>query len=228
MAKAKINNEISPVPRWLSEHLKTEDLARIEAAVVDAEQQTSAEIVPMIVKSSMLPTDRGRELWLHVVIGLMWSVMAIYTYCGEWTFISELGLGVSILFYLGSLFFKVPLAVSRFFAGRTQLINLVHIRAELEFHRRHFNKTEHGTGVLIFLSLEDRHAVVLAGESIVKKMPSDIWDQLIQVLVMSAKEGRLADGFCLAITKAKDLLKVEFPVNPADVDELQNALIIKE
>ena len=74
----------------------------------------------------------------------------------------------------------------------------------------------------------DHEAVVLADDSIAKKLPKETWNEVVNLLLKGARHKDLAEGFCLAIEKCgKYFIRNTFPIQPDDVDELPNKLIIK-
>jgi len=55
------------------------------------------------------------------------------------------------------------------------------------------------TGVLIFVSLAERYARIIADEVIAARVPQTEWQRAIDELISSVTNGRIADGFIAAI-----------------------------
>lgn len=105
---------------------------------------------------------------------------------------------------------------------------LVDIRAELEFYRHYQGKTEHRTAILIFVSLLEHRAVVLADKAIAQKLPPETWTQVVQLLTEEMKKKDLATGMIRAIEKCSQILTEHFPAQKENPNELSNSLVIKE
>jgi putative membrane protein len=58
-----------------------------------------------------------------------------------------------------------------------------------------------------------------------EKVANDAWDIIVEGLVRDVKLGRIADGFVNAVNACGELLAVDFPRPPGDLDELPNHLI---
>jgi putative membrane protein len=84
------------------------------------------------------------------------------------------------------------------------------------------------TGILLFLSLEERKAIVLADEGIAAQLSPSIWDDVIQLILQGAKQNQLTKGFVEAILKCGELLKSYFPLEGENKNELSDRLIIRE
>jgi putative membrane protein len=82
------------------------------------------------------------------------------------------------------------------------------------------------TGVLIYLSLEERRAEIVADRAIVEKVEPDIWGEAMAVLVDEVKQGRPGQGMVLAVEKVGAVLASILPPKPHNPDELPNRLIV--
>jgi putative membrane protein len=110
----------------------------------------------------------------------------------------------------------------------SDLIHQCNLRAELEFWKAGIQKTQGSTGILLFISVVERRAVVLADEAIAKILPPETWQTVIERLLEGARRKDLAEGFSKAIELCGELLAKNFPRASDDKDELANQLIIKE
>lgn len=100
-----------------------------------------------------------------------------------------------------------------------------HDNALKQFYARNVHLTAERTGVLIFLSLAERYAEVVADAGIDAKVPQDIWDSIVAGLIDDARNDRLADGFVTAVAAVGALLAEHFPVRPDDINELDDHLV---
>ena len=103
-------------------------------------------------------------------------------------------------------------------------------RAQLEFHRAGLRSTVGHTGVLIFVSMLERKAVVLADTSVHEKFNDDAWKDVLSKLLGKVKHGDFSGGMIEAVAHLGSLLETQFPAAPgaANPNELPNTLIIKD
>jgi putative membrane protein len=102
-----------------------------------------------------------------------------------------------------------------------------HVRARAleHFFARGLDKTHERTGVLIFVSLKDRRAEILADTGISSKVAPVAWDEIIDELVNGAKADRAGDGFVAAIARCGRILSTHFPANSDNLNELPNGVV---
>ncbi|MBE1204622.1 TPM domain-containing protein [Aminobacter carboxidus] len=108
---------------------------------------------------------------------------------------------------------------------RNLLYRAAHDNALRQFYARNVHLTMARTGVLIFVSLAERYAEVVADAGIDAKVPQDKWDGIVADLIRHAGENRLADGFVAAISTVGNLLSAHFPVSEHDANELDDHLV---
>jgi len=101
----------------------------------------------------------------------------------------------------------------------------VHAAALTQFRARGIGATRAHTGVLIFVSLPDRIAEVVADTAIYAKVSPDHWATTVTALTDGIKAGRSGAGFVAAIRLAGTVLAEHFPANGDNPDELPNRLI---
>ena len=212
---------------WLKSYLTPGDLDKIEQTVAQAEKTTSGEIVPIIVRRSS--TVGHVPLILFVIGLLLYYVLGIsewhieYLENGWWILI----LWVILLFPLTRLLASIP-AVQYMMVNRLDRQSQANMRAETEFYEAGLNKTDGSTGILLFISLMEHHAVVLADKGISQKLPQESWTEVVNLMLQGAKSKDLGGGLCQAIEKCGSILSEYFPIEPDDQNELPNKLILKE
>jgi putative membrane protein len=101
----------------------------------------------------------------------------------------------------------------------------VHREARSQFKARGIGATRAHTGVLIFVSLSDRIAEVVADTGIFAKVAPDHWATTVTALVDGIKAGSPAKGFVAAIGLAGAVLADHFPPDADNPDELPNRLV---
>ncbi|WP_240759930.1 TPM domain-containing protein [Lichenicoccus roseus] len=103
--------------------------------------------------------------------------------------------------------------------------NYAHAEAMRQFFAQGIDKTEHRTGVLIFVSASERYVEVVADAGINDKVSSDVWAEAVHALVVAIKGGRSADGFVAAVTRCGAVLAEHFPPGALKRDELPDKLL---
>lgn len=218
--------------RFLSDHEKT----RIEEAVTAAEEKTSAEIVPA------LATGSGRYDRAEDVFGL-WT--GLFSMVVAWLLLQGQGVGeaqwgsswsrfelpilvlaVLVGFMLGSLASTLFGWGRRAFTPRKQMREEVKAAANRIFHDQRIHRTQGATGLLIYVSLFERMASVVADQTVLDKLGQSALDGLCKQLTDGIQAGDAATAFCEVIASAGEALGAVLPRADDDRDELPNALII--
>ena len=79
-------------------------------------------------------------------------------------------------------------------------------------------------GVLIYVALLDHKSAILGDAGINAKVPADFWDSIMKNMVAKFKEGKITEGICEAVITAGEQLKVYFPYQTDDVNELPDEI----
>jgi putative membrane protein len=207
------------------------DLERISAAVHDAEQRTSGEIVPYVVEQcdeyEFAEWRGGALLALLTAIVLMF----LHSYTALWLPIDPAGklLAVLIAFGAGMLLVKYVQSLKRILAGSAAMERRLHQRASEAFIAEEVFLTRDRTGILLFLSLLERRVLVLGDAGINQKVKQEEWQDVVATVVAGIRAGSPADGFVDAIQKCGALLERSgVSIRPDDRDELPDALRMKD
>jgi putative membrane protein len=103
---------------------------------------------------------------------------------------------------------------------------MAHRNAMEQFAQRGVSRTADRTGILIFVSLAERYARIIADEGIAARVPQAHWQGAIDALVAHMRDGRIADGFVIAIERCGEQLAAHFPRGTADRNELANRIYL--
>lgn len=204
-------------------HLTQSDRDRISQAVLEAEKQTTGEIVPMIVaQSDDYPGARWR---LAIVAALLFGFLA-YFFLDEldsvWILWAQLP-GLYIGYWLGT--FSVVL---RPFLVSSKVDEEVHQRALQAFFSRDLHATKDRTGILVMASLLEHRAEILADTGISAKVSKDTWEEILTGMIGRIKSGDLTDGLCIAVHECGEVLAKDFPGTHDNPDEISNKVIIED
>jgi putative membrane protein len=86
-------------------------------------------------------------------------------------------------------------------------------------------RTAARVGVLLYLSLDERLAEIVADEAIHAKVPPEAWGDAMAALVDQVRAGRAAQGMAAAVAQIGAIIGEHFPKTDADVNELPDRLI---
>ena len=204
-------------------HLTQSDRDRISLAVLEAEKQTTGEIVPMIVaQSDDYPGARWR---LAIVIALLFGFLAYFfldDFDPAWILWVQIP-GLYIGYGLGT--FGVVL---RPFLVSSKVDEEVHQRALQAFFSRGLHTTKDRTGILVMASLLEHRAEILADTGISAKVSKDTWEGILTSMIGRIKLGDLTEGLCIAVHECGEVLAKDFPGTHDNPDEISNKVIIED
>lgn len=206
-----------------------EELAAIRAAVAKAERRTQGEIVPMVVPVSGRYRDASYLAGLILALVTLAVLVSLDSGWSQWRWTAHhsawMIVGVLMAYALGSFIGRFP-AIIRLLTSDERMAMKVRLRAERAFYEHGLHKTTEGTGILIFLSLLERRAQILADQAIDARVPPGTWDTLVRDLVDGIRADRRTDAFCDVIARCGDLLAIHFPPRDGEnPNELPDELI---
>lgn len=97
-------------------------------------------------------------------------------------------------------------------------------RAAYLFEKLEMHKTKLRNGVLFYMAVEDHKFAILGDAGINQKVPEDFWESTKNLVIAKLKEGKIAEGLASGIVKAGEQLKVHFPYQDDDVNELSDEI----
>jgi putative membrane protein len=220
--------------------LSEADRERVAAAVAKAEAASDGEIVTIVAPRS----DAYHDVALHYAVLLMLFVPAFWAFAPQslvdWAASQLLGWNAELSRELVMLYMFAKLAgtflvVRLVFAwmplrlaltpGRTKS-RRVHRKAVDLFRASCELKTRGRTGVLLYLSLAERRAEIVADEAIASQVDTEVWGEAMAALIDEVKQGRPGHGMALAVEKIGGVLAPILPPKSDNPDELPNRLIM--
>jgi putative membrane protein len=195
------------------------DKTRIVEAIGAAEAKTSGEIFCVVAHQSsdyrLVPLAWAAALALLVPAPMiyltLWPASVIYAV-------------QLVVFIAAALALSLPAIRFHIVPRRTQH-ERAHTAALRQFYAQGLHQTKNRTGVLIFASLAERYAEIVADAGINAKVTPQAWDQAIAALIAGMKHGRPGDGFVAAIAQCGAVLAEHFPPGALNRDELPNRLV---
>ena len=211
------------IPPWLRSHISREDLLVVTKAIHTAEAPTDGEIVPVIVHRSVSSSHIGTVCVLALWLVAIASALAVGLH-NEWVQLASL-LGFLTVFgwWLGTLD-----SVIRLLTPSAEIERAVWQRAKAEFLDQKIGHTKRATGVLLFLSMTEHRAIVLADQAISAKFNQDSWQEVCNRLVAGLKGGDLKEGLVSAINLSGSMMTKHFPAVDGGSNQLPDRLVIRE
>ena len=197
-----------------------EEHAAISDAITRAEEHTSGEIVVVVARASA----GYRTFALMCAALLALAVPLPFIYFSKWP-VEYIYLAQMIVFAVAAILSQwepLRIAITPGSIKRAR----AHQRAIEQFLVQNLHTTLGRTGVLIYVSIAERYAEVIADDGIYRKVTPEVWDALIAALTMNIGRGAHVEGFVAAIETCGAILAEHFPPETGDRDELPNHLIV--
>jgi putative membrane protein len=205
--------------------ISAEDHDRIAAAIRAAESKTGGEIYCVAAHASdgyFFPAA-----FMAISGMLVVSLAAGYGLEAWWLSIRLPHFVIVQLLALASvlvLLWALP-ALRIHLVPRRLRYQAAHANAIKQFLARNVHRTEARTGVLVFVSIAERYAEVIADSGIDSRVGQHVWDGVVRDLTAHAGDDRLAEGFIKAIESVGSVLAEHFPVSASDSNELDDHLV---
>jgi putative membrane protein len=216
-----------------------EERDRISAAVAAAERSSHGEIVTVVAARS----DAYHDVGLHYAVLAMLLVPALIAALPQRAVDRLLGLfggwddAVSRSALMAALFAALALTflLVRYLLAWTPLrmaltpgatkTRRVRRRAVELFRAAAERRTTGRTGILLYLSLQERRAEIVADEAILARVAPELWGDAMAALLGEVKAGRPADGMVRAVEMIGAVLAEHLPHGPEDTNELPDRVI---
>ena len=201
------------------------DLESIRAATAAAEERTSGEIVPYLVKRL---GEHPEVRWKGAALGSLAACLiagGLHSLGGFWggAGVSWITLPALVGFVSGWLIASWPV-VGRWLVDDEVMERRVRLRAEAAFLEEEVFRTRDRTGILVLLGLWEHRAAILADEGIHNAVPEGEWQKLVDQLVQGIGAGRPTEALVEVIGRCGDLLETyDVRRRPDDEDELSDA-----
>lgn len=206
--------------------LSGDQINRVNYKIAEVEKATSCEIVTALVDHCR----RYRRAQYHGAIGvsLLYFLLAPQVvYFGSHLYY-YLGFGI-LAFALGMLASNFR-GVLRLLVAKNFMIKAVYRKAEQIFFTKQMFRTERRNGILISGFLFERYALVYGDQEVNEHFSQAAWDDIVQILLRGLKTKdpvRITQAYIDALSAIEARLAGKFPIQPGDVDEIRNELVIE-
>jgi putative membrane protein len=211
----------------------------VSDAVTAAERRTNGEIVTIIADYSDHYGDVA-NLWASVVAFAALSAMALFPQfylglldwtSGGWQHVYSISAYLGIVLIIIAINWTamrlimnwMPLRVALAAKGvkqrrvRKRAVDLFKVGAQ--------GRTIESTGILIYLSMREHRAEIVADEAIASKVAPETWGDAMIALIGHVREGRPGQGMAEAVSQVGAVLAQHFPKGDDVVNELPDRLI---
>ncbi len=221
------------------DHVTDADHRLVTAAVAAAEQHTSGEIVTIVTDLSDRYSDVGLA-WATAIAFLALSVLAIFPafyldqlnwVMGGWEHEYSAGEYLALVFIFMGLKWLGTWLLMKWMPLRMALtpkrIKLARVRARAitMFKVGTESKTVGRTGVLLYLSMKEHRAEIVADEAIATKVDPAVWGDAMIALLDHVKADRPGEGMAVAVQQMGVVLAEHFPKGSENPNELPDRLI---
>lgn len=219
--------------------LTPEDHTKVTEAVRQAELTTSGEIVTVVAAQSDGYSDIALA-WAAFAAFTVLTLAAVFpdpaldfyaslhgTWNAEWSprevfaMASGMGIVTFLLAWLVQLLKPVRFALLPRIVKR----NRVFERAVTHFKVGAERRTHGRTGVLLYLSMNEHRAEIVADETIAAIVDPEVWGVAMADMLAEIREGRVGDGLVAGIRDVGAVLSEHFPQDTDDQNELPDRLI---
>jgi putative membrane protein len=215
------------------------DRALVADAVTRAEQSTAGEIVTVVAQRSDRYDDvAGR--WIVLAVMSVVAALAIRSSIADWLYRWVMGEWAPVVpaaapFTVALVLMVIAwVAASGVMAWQPLRLALtppatkarrVHDHALALFAATVDRRTRGATGVLLFVSLAERRAEIVAEQAIHARVDQDIWGEAMGRLVAAVRAGRLGEGLAESVTEVGGVLAEHFPPGGPDPNELPDRVV---
>ncbi len=220
-------------------HLTQADHALVSAAVAEAEAHPSGEIVTIVARRSDSYHDVGLS-WAAAAVFIALALMAAFPAqlraflstllldweheLADWKLLTGL-LGLLILKFLIVRYLLAIMPLRMLVTPKATKARRVRRRAILLFRTAAEARTRGRTGVLLYISLDEHRAELVADRAINEKVSPDAWGDAMATLVDALRQDRAGEGLAAAVTQVGAVLALHFPRATDDINELPDRLI---
>lgn len=192
---------------------------RIIEAITVAEAKTAGEIFCVIAHASS-----GYSL-----VPVAWAALVALAVPAPLIYLTTWPAGLIYLVQLAA--FIVTAAVFSLPAIRFRVVpnqamrERAHVEAMRQFLAQGMHLTEHRTGVLVFVSVAEHYAEIVADSGINAKVAPAVWQDAVDAAVAAIREGRIGDGLVAAVERCGAVLAEHFPPGAINRDEVPNKVV---
>ena len=198
--------------------ISKEDHERIVSAIHSAETKTSGQIVCVLAQTSLHTTALPGLFAAAASLTTPWLLMAFTTMTVQRI------LSLQVIVFLTALLLLGLPRIRTALMPRKARRAIAHRAAMEQFTNRGIGSRKDRSGILIFVSLAERYARIIADNEIADRVPQAEWQAAVDALVSHMRDGRIADGFITAVNLCGNKLAKHFPRTETNNNTLPDRL----
>ena len=214
----------------LQNRFTQEDLDRVKAAVKQAEEKISGEIVPVFVERSGHYTIANYKGAMFGAALVFLAIVITDRYAPSLAVNDPLFVFLSVILggLTGTVLTHTIGPLKRVMLSQSHMDQATRSRATTAFLEEEVFNTRHRTGIMIFVSFFEHEVMVMADRGISKVVEQKEWDTMVQNIIEKIRMGKVTDGIADAILRCGEiLLEKGFIKTPDDINELRDDLRIE-
>jgi putative membrane protein len=195
------------------------DRGAIAAAIRAAEAKTCGQIVCVLARSSSDYSAVPIQWAAVVALIVPWPLIYFTQLTIQRIFLTQ----IIVFIVIGLILSWLPLRMA--LVPRAVRRARAHRGAIEQFFLRGLANTRHRCGVLIFASMAEHYARIVADQGIASKVKQSDWQDAVDVLTTHMREGLIATGFIAAIERCGAVLAAHAPPDGTP-DELPDRIFV--
>jgi putative membrane protein len=200
--------------------ISMQDRERISNSIRAAEARTSGEIVCVLAQTSTNSIAMPILLAAGIAMALPW-LLVTSTEMTVYRILSS-----QVVVFMAALALLCLPRIRVALTPRSVRRKIAHHVAMEQFKIRGLARKRDRSSVLIFVSLAERYARIIADEGIATRVPQTQWQAAIDALLVHMRDGRIADGFVTAIELCGNELASQFPRSEGSRNELPDRIYL--
>lgn len=192
--------------------LEKADFDAVADAIGEAEKQTSVEFFAVLTKrSDDYQFVAGFFTALGLFVGGLLYVVIARLYWLDVSLLTFSGIELA-LFVVANMIFRLKPGLAILLVPKAIRFRRAHANAVQQFLAHGISDTSARNGVLIFVSMDEHYAEILADRGVIAKTEQSFWDEAVAKLIAHAKSGEITMGY----TQSIELLAIQLaPIFPA-------------
>jgi putative membrane protein len=191
--------------------LSEDDRRAIALAIHRAEEHTRGQIVCVLAPSSSYYSAVPIEWAALLALIVPWPLIYFTQFTVQRIFLLQIGAFIAAALILSWPPLRIALVPRPVRRARA------HRAAIEQFFLRGLTNTRHRCGVLIFASLAEHYARIVADQGIAEKVAQSEWQDAVDALIRHLRDGEIAAGFIAAIESCGAVLAAHAPpTDPPD------------
>jgi putative membrane protein len=182
----------------------------VVAAVRAAESRTSGQIICVLARQSSDPAAFVMLYAAALALIAPWPLLEWTQASAQLVFAAQIGVFVLVLAALR--WTPLGVALTPRVVKRRQAYGV----ALEQFFARGLGRTRSRAGVLIFVSIAEHYARIIADHALDDRISDRDWRAAVEEMTAHLREGRVTEGFVSAIIRSADLLARAAPPDGGD------------